>query len=171
MKKTFRSLGFLLALTVTFSACSKNKDESETPAGNYVKYNGNSYVLHYAQNDSEGSSYSNFLLISLDVKSGQTSGKASGVNIVFDNLTTTPGTYTYKDDSDPSYDKTKNFFDAIAFFNMDFPNQTGGTVLEDITSGTVTVTREGSNYTVAYELNFDGAVVTGKYTGAVQEIN
>ena len=171
MKKTIRSLAFLLALTVTISSCSKNKDEDTNEAGNYVKYNGNSYVLNYAQNDSEGNSYSNFLLITLNVKGGQTSGKASGVNIMFDNLETTPGTYTYKDDNDPTYDKSRNFFDAIAFFNMNFPDQSGGTTLEDITSGTVTVTKSGSTYTVAYELNFDGAVVTGKYTGAVQEIN
>jgi hypothetical protein len=43
-------------------------------------------------------------------------------------------------------------------------------MLDNITAGTVTVTKSGSGFTFVYELNFDGKKVTGRYSGAVKEL-
>jgi hypothetical protein len=169
MKKTIRTLALVLSLAVTFSACKKDKDEDK--ASNFT-YNGKTYTTVYAQNEADANgSYSNFLLVSGDISSAAFTGKISGVNILFDNATVTEGTYTYKNDSDPTYNAKTNFFDASVFVDISFPDFDGGEMLDNITAGTVTVTKSGSGFIFVYELNFDGKVVSGRYSGAVKEIN
>jgi hypothetical protein len=164
MKKTIRTLALLFSLAVSFTACKKDKDE----ASNFT-YNGKSYTTIYAQNEPDGG-YSNFLLLSGDISSSAFTGKLSGVNLLFDNTAVTEGTYTYKDDNADDYDAKKNFFDASVFVDMSFPDLDGGEMLDNITAGTVTITKSGSSFTIVYELNFDGKIVSGRYSGAVKEI-
>jgi len=166
MKRTIRSLAFLLSAVVLFSACKKNKDDD---AKGSFTVNGQTYITNYAINtgykNADGQiTYSDFFIVSNDYSTGNFTGKINGVGITFDNTKPTSGTYTFKDDSDPNYDPAKNFFDAYAAIDVDF-NTMGGTIIGDITGGTATVTVSGDRVTITYNLDFNGQKVTGSYSG------
>ena len=75
-------------------------------------------------------------------------------------------------DSDPAYDKTKNFYDTTVAVDLPYANGTpgAGTLLEDITSGTVTITKNGTAYNIVYTMDYGGQTVTGKYVGVVPNL-
>jgi polyisoprenoid-binding protein YceI len=171
MKTTIRSLALFLGMAVFFSACKKDKDNG--PKGSFT-HDGKTTTTNNAthigfKNRSGQVSYSDIFLSSVAYTSTY-SGKMSAVEILFDNDRITAGTYTFKRDSDPNYDPTKNFFDANTYIDVTFPATTGGTKLEDITGGTATVTVNGSNFTIDFNLDFNGKKVTGSYTGPYTSI-
>lgn len=166
MKTTIRSLALLLSVAVFFSACKKDKDDVK---GSFT-YDGQTYTTNYALNTTFDGSYSDLTLLSVDYNPNF-AGKINGVGITFDNAKVTAGTYTYKEDGDPEFDATKHFFDAYAFIDFNYPNLNTGTWVEDITSGTVTVTVNGSSATFTYNLNFGNKKVTGSYSGTVKQVD
>lgn len=167
MKTTIRSLALLMSLFLLFSACKKDKDDVK---GSFT-YDGQTYTTNYAINSTFDGSYSDMVLLSVDYNPNFV-GKANGVGITFDNTKVTPGTYSYKSDMDPDFDPAKHFFDGYAFINVNIPDEDSGTWVEDITSGTATVSVSGSNMTITYELYFAGnKKVTGSYSGAVKQID
>ena len=167
MKLNLSFLAFILPLAIVFTSCKKDKDGP----GNYFTYEGKTYETNYAQSTDDGG-YANTVFTSMDISSSGTSGKLSAVNILFGKPEFTTGTFTYKEDSDPVFDDTKNFFDAVAVIDVAYsggsPDMQSGTFLESITAGTVTISKDGSNFNVSYELNFNGKIVSGKYSGAIK---
>lgn len=172
MKTTIRSLALLIGLAIGFSTCKKNKDEIKDS----FTYNGQTYTTNNAvnigfTNQSGQVVYSELLLLSADYTTANFSGKVNGISLMFDHQQVTAGTYTFKDDSDPDYDPSKHFFDAYMIIEASFPDQDQGTWIEDITSGTATISVSGSNITVTYELNFASAgKITGSYSGPVKQV-
>ncbi|MDF2191433.1 hypothetical protein [Paraflavitalea sp. CAU 1676] len=170
MKKTIRSLMLVLGTAVLFTFCKKEGNSFK----NSFTVNGNSYSTNYAINTGYENSngvvtYSDFFISSIDFTSPNFNGRVNGVGLTFDNAEPTPGTYTFKDDSDPSYNPATNFFDAYALVDVDWQTG-GGTEYGNITSGTATVTVSGSRVTINYDLNFNGTRLTGSYSGAVKMV-
>lgn len=166
MKTTIRSLALFMSLALFFTACKKDKDDVK---GSFT-YNGQTYTTNYAINTTFDGSYSDLVLLSVDYNPNF-QGKAHGVGITFDNTKVTAGTYTYKSDSDPDFDPAKHFFDGYAFMNVNFPDLDTGTWKEDITSGTATVSVNGSTVTITYELYYGNEKVTGSYSGTVKQVD
>lgn len=166
MKRTIRTLALVLSLAVSFTACKKDKDE----ATNYFTHAGGKHETNYAVSFAS-QSYSEFVFANVDPSTDPTTGTASAASIMFDFAEITPGTYTFKDDSDADYDKTKNFFDAYAFVNMDLASEEAEFYSEDITAGTATITKDGSSYKVVYDLDFNGVKIAGQYSGAIKIVN
>lgn len=164
MKFNLSFLVLLMPLAVTFTSCKKDKDEPS----NYFTYEGKTYQTTIAQNASEGDITSTTFA---SATPGQTSGKVSMINIMFWTTSLQPGTYSYKDFTDETFDAAKHFAGAFALIDVEYSNQGSGTTLESITAGTVTIAKDGTNYNVTYELNFDGKSVSGKYSGAIQQVN
>lgn len=170
MKTPFLSLAFVLGLAATFSACKKDKDE---PARHFT-YDGKNYETSYAQNTT-GSGNSTFIVASADISNRTYSGKVHAVAVAFNNTAVTAGTYTFKDDVAADYDASKNFFNANAAINLIFKegvrDYSEATLFQTITAGTVIITKDGSNFTITYDLDFNGKKITGKYSGTVKQIN
>jgi hypothetical protein len=170
MKTTILSLAFVLGLAVSFSACKKDKDQ---PAS-YFMYEGKTHEISYAQNTNDGG-YSDFVAASADFSNPTYSGKVNIVVVGFNNEAVTAGTYTFKDDGAADYDPGKNFSYANAAIGLIFtdgqPDTSEATLFNEITAGTVTITKDGSNYTITYDLDFNGKKITGKYSGSVKQIN
>jgi uncharacterized protein YxeA len=170
MKTTLLSLALLVGVAVTFTNCKKDKDDQT----NYFTHDGKTYQTNYAQNTNDAG-YSNFAVASADYSSSTYSGKINVVAVDFKNEAVTAGTYTFKDESAADFDASKNFSDANAVIDLIFkdgqPDTSEATLFENITAGMATITKEGSNVTITYDLDFNGKKITGKYSGSVKQIN
>ena len=172
MKRTFRALAVLTLLVASFSSCKK---DSNSAAGSFT-YDSKAYNTNAGQYiTTSGSNYSNLVLSSTSITtSANFNGTISYVDFMFDNSAITEGTYTYKQDTDEGYDAKKNFFDGQAAINLVVANGsiTGGTLLGDVSEGTVTITKSGSSYSITYSLTFaDGKTsITGKYNGSIETV-
>ncbi|MDI3321067.1 hypothetical protein [Pinibacter soli] len=179
MKMTKWTFLGLTALFAGFSSCQKNI--SETQNENYFTYEGKNYPTGaaYYSNDFIGSGYVQvFLTTTLQADNG-----ANAVEFGFyKSEIPTSGTFTahYFDTAD--FDSTKNFDEAMVGLNFSKQSLSYGTLFmgtegPDATDfykmdgSTVTVSKNGDNYTFVYELHFlkDGktSVVKGQYTGKV----
>jgi hypothetical protein len=173
MKTTIRSLALVLGMAVFFSACKKDKDDDAK--GSFTA-NGQTRTTNYAINTGYKSSttgeisYSDLFLATVDFTTTNYSGNVSGVGITFDNAAITPGTYTYKSDNELDFDPAKNFFDAYVAIDVPFPSNNGGAIIDDISTGTATITVDGDKFTINYDLDFHGNKVTGSYTGTAKQI-
>ena len=166
MKLNLSLLAFILPLTLVFTSCKKDKDGPS----NYFTYEGKTYETNHAQSTDEGG-YASTVFTSMDITSTGASGKLNAVNILFGKPELIAGTFTYKEEDDPQFDGTKNFFDAVVLVDVAFSNGSpdmNGNILETITAGSVTISKDGSSFNVSYELNFDGKIVSGKYSGAIK---
>ena len=167
MKTTIRSLVLLFSLAVFFSACKKDKDDTK---GSFT-YDGKTYETNYALNTTYEDSYSDLFLVSADYSSDGFSGKINGAGLTFDNKKVSAGTYTFKDDNDPDFDASKHFFDAYAILGVNYPDAgSTGEIIGDITGGTATITVNGSNFTINYELDFNGKKLTGSFSGPAKQL-
>lgn len=167
MKRSLRAFAVMTLLLAAFSSCKKdNKNGSsnsftydsktyETPSGQYITYG----------------SMSQLVLASTEISSTQGySGTISYVYFSFQNKGIAEGTYTFNNDDD--FDAGKNFSQAQAGLNLVIKDgeTTGGTGLNNISAGTVTITKDGSNYSITYSITFsDGTgTFTGKYNGTIK---
>lgn len=168
MKFNLSFLALLLPLTVVFTSCKKDKEEQT----NYFTYEGKTYSIVQAMNASD-EGYSSTFFTSGNMQT--TSGKMSLINITFGTTGLQAGTYTFKSITDDAFDAAKNFGEANAAIDIVYENGTvdeqSGTQLDDLTAGSVTITKDGTNYKFNYELNFNGKIVSGKYSGAIQDMN
>jgi hypothetical protein len=163
MKINLSFFALLLPVIVVFSSCKKDKDDA--PAS-YFTYDGKTYETKHADAEAEGE-FATATFASVEMGSA-TSGKVSMVSFMFGQPELKAGTFTFKSSADDAFDATKNFFGAFAVIDFEAANQQSGTWLEEITAGTITIAKDGTNYNITYELNFDGKVVSGKYSGAIQ---
>lgn len=98
-----------------------------------------------------------------------TSFTGKGSYLQFSLATLTPGTYTYLSDDSTGYDPAKNFDYAAFLLNGDIkkgqPDENTGSFSEEVTGGTITMKKDGENYTFTYMLEFGTSKVTGTYVG------
>jgi hypothetical protein len=161
----------LLAVVLFFSACSKDDDKTTTPVtGGSFSFNdttvvtNNGYLFDYDAND--------LALGFTDVALSDTlKGKISAVGFNLDTLISGQ-TYTYLSDDSASYNKTKNFSDAYAYYKSDWVDGdidgTTGRILDGITSGTVIYTKNGDTYSFTFSFVFPTGKLTGKYEGKLE---
>jgi hypothetical protein len=161
-----------VAASFTFGSCKKNND---APANSFT-YDSQSYQTPYAAGSGEasaGAEYSDLMFFSLNPLQLASSSKVSIAMIEFANYPVAAGTYTFKDFSDASFDKTKNFSSANFGINMDIKNgtwdDTSGSQLNegDLTAGTITVAKSGDVYTITYNLTYKSGAVSGQYNGKI----
>jgi hypothetical protein len=161
----------VLATALFFTACSKDDDKSTTPAtGGSFSFNDTTVVTNSGYLFNYG--VSDLAMAFTDVVLSDTlKGKVSAVGFNLDTLISGQ-TYTYLSHNSVSYDKTKNFSDAYAYYKSEWVDGdidgTTGRILDGITSGTVTYTRNGDTYSFAYSFLFPTGKLTGKYEGKVE---
>jgi hypothetical protein len=161
----------LLAVVLFFSACSK--DDDETVAGGSFVINGKTVATQHGFLFDYGSD-GNEIIFSDAPLSDTFSGKFSAVSIDLDTLID-GGSYTYMTRDSSAYNKTKNFYDAIAIYQGNFvdgqADEATGTWLTEPKSGTVSIKKSGETYTVTYSFVFPTTTVSGKYTGALSLVD
>lgn len=157
----------LLAVVLFFSACSKDDDNTTTPANSFTidgKVATTPYGYKYGTPGS-GAGVS-FLTVPDSLVTNYT-GTASGVDINMDTLINNQ-TFTYSRDDSSTYNKTKNFYGASVFYNASIINgemkDSTGIQYNKPTGGTVTVKITGNIYTFDYSLQFDTKTITGKFS-------
>ncbi|SEW44604.1 hypothetical protein SAMN05428988_5810 [Chitinophaga sp. YR573] len=161
----------VLAAALFFTACSKDDDKPTTPAtGGSFSFNdttvvaNNGYLFVYGVSD--------FSVVFTDVVLSDTlKGKVSAVGFDLDTLISGQ-TYTYLSNDSVAYNKSKNFPDAYAYYKSDWVDGdidgTTGRILDGITSGTVTYTKNGDTYSITYSFVFPTGKLTGKYDGKLE---
>lgn len=133
-----------------------NNEKYPTSFVNKTIFDGN-YQLTFASEDFTTENYSgsiNFAGVLFQSKDGE---------II-------PGTYTFLLDTDPAFDSTKNFFDAESGVGLKFNNgdaDLSSGYYEKISSGTITISKEETTYTVTYSLVFPEGTFEGNYTGTI----
>jgi hypothetical protein len=166
MKKLVFSL---LAAVMFLSACSKDDDKATTSSNSFTidgKVATTPYGYKYG---TVGSGAGVTFLTIPDSLIANFTGTASGVDINMDTLINNQ-TFTYSRDDSSTYNKTKNFYGASAYYNASIVNgemtNGTGTQLDTPTGGTLTVKiNSDSTYTFDYSLQFDTKTITGKYSG------
>lgn len=160
-----------------FTACKKDDDNSNK--GSFT-VNGKTYVTNYGYESidaSEGNGWGDIAFFSdnlTTLNSDTYTGTVHYVDLGIDTLID-GATYTYLSSGNASYDKTKNFYYAEVEANMKLVNGSWVSSADEVelyspNSGTVTVKKSGSNYTVSYNLKYDDNVtVTGSYSGTLSK--
>jgi len=183
MKMTNWTLLVLSTLAFGFSSCKKDKDEPKSNTGSFT-YDGKSYSTEVAYYESypESSDPLVHLIIASKLP-------AYGVNAVVFTFVQrevpTSGTFTYHYFDAPGFDASKHFDDASVGFNLSVQNAAFETAFEGtenpdepqeykIDGSSITISKNGDNYTFVYELKFtkDGktTVINGQYTGTIFKI-
>ncbi|GAA3931865.1 hypothetical protein GO495_16060 [Chitinophaga oryziterrae] len=162
----------VLATVLFFAACKKDEDKS-TPAvtGGSFSFNdttaivNNGYLYKYGVNEGYSLAFADSVL------TDTLKGKVSALSIDLDTLISGQ-TYTYLSDDSASYDKTKNFNDATVFYKYQWEDTNldpaSGRFFDGITSGTLTCTKNGDNYSITYTLVYPTGKVTGMYNGKLE---
>jgi len=127
-----------------------NKEKYPTPFVTKSIFNGY-YQLTFAKENFEANDYS---------------GNLNVVGFLISSPTAEiiPGTYTFKLDSDADYDPSKHFFDALAGVDLQYTNgepDLSSGFFDNITSGTVTIAKENTTYTITYEFVYPEGTFEG----------
>lgn len=163
----------LIAIASTFTLGSCKKDNS--PAKSF-SYNSTNYETPYSfayGEKSDNVEYTDLAFISFNPVQQTYTGKVSTGVIEFAINPLVPGTYTYKAFDAEGFDKTKNFassdFSLGMQYNSGVSDDATGTQLssDDLTAGTVTITKNGTSYSVSYNLTYKSGAVSGQYNGLI----
>lgn len=180
MKLTKLTLLILPALFAVFSSCQKSNNDTQN--SNSFTYEGKNYPLEtaYYNNDFTGGGYVQvFLTTKMQL--------GNGTNVIefafYKSEIPTSGTFTahYFDTAD--FDSTKHFDEAMVGLNFSMQSLSYETLFmgtesssssddfSNMDGSSVTVSKNGDNYTFVYELKFtkngQTSVVKGQYTGKV----
>jgi hypothetical protein len=161
----------VLAAVLFISACKKDDTKTAAP-GSYFSFNDTTVLashgyVTYGENSTSGAS---FIFIDTPLVATFT-GKASAINFLVDTVILGQ-TYTYKADTSATFDKTKNFYDAVAEYKADWVNgaftgNTTGRSFEDVTAGSFTINKSGDIYTFTYSAEFPAGKITGNFNGVL----
>jgi hypothetical protein len=162
----------VLATVLFFAACSKDDNKSTlTETGGSFSFNDTTAVVNNGYLYSYGVNHGYSLAFTDSVLTDTLKGKVCAVSIDLDTLISGK-TYTYLSDDSVAYDKTKNFNDATVFYKYQWEDrdldEVSGRFFDGITSGTLTCTKNGDNYSVTYSLLFPTGKVTGTYNGKLE---
>jgi hypothetical protein len=182
MKKItlFYFLSFAVVL-MFISACSEDDDETVQPK-NFVKIGGTTYELgsgfyeNYGESlsgDYEGFNidlylFSNGIKINSNGSDYEMSGEGQ---ILYFELFSEKGEYIPSGNYFFSASETIGTFD-IGIYALNWEPEEENTVFYDIASGTVDITRNGSEYAVNLDLvDSDGTNISGEYEGTLNYID
>lgn len=108
--------------------------------------------------------------------SGKYTGTLNDAIIHLDTLIDN-NTYTYLNEKDAKYDKTKNFAGAQFWARQEWKDgepaynaniDEDPSQIRSMTAGTVSVKKTDTTYTITYDLTFDTISVKGRYIGGLQ---
>lgn len=174
MKRTFRALAILTLFAASFSSCKKDDKPASTADAGSLTVDSKTYATNIGAFVKYNNSDYGQLVITTDsnVFKSPYTGKVSLVDIGLDLGSITEGTFTYKSSDDEAFDAKKNFYFASVGADVTVTNSSpsGGTMLEDVTDGTLTVAKSATGYTITYTLKFGDQTVTGKYVGSVTPV-
>lgn len=170
-----------LSLTALFSAivlfsvsCSEKDNASPAPAvvPNVFTYDSAKYTIDkgYFVIQHDNAKDVDYGVIRLSSRSLAELGAGTNeithmLDINYTSTTIVPGTYTFKDTATTGYNNNSNFFGSTVILNL-FTDKTLG--LNAISPSTVTITKEGANYRIVYDLTVrDNKKVTGTFVGAI----
>lgn len=171
MKKTL----FVLAMVLVIAGCKKDKDNP-----NYIKYDGKEYALSQGMIENWGLGWEDEgynLDISL-LSSGfsisdaaSVSGTGHGIYLwMYSSNSAYLESGTYHFDAEAT-EVAGTFEDGNAFVNLNVLAMTAD-INNDIASGTVTVTRNGSAYTIDINcIDEDNKAVAGHFEGTLRYFN
>lgn len=186
--KTMKNLIPAIVLGLLFVSCKKDDDKDGNSGStnkmtyNSIDYNTPNGFLEIYQTDS-GDTYIDRDVTFTDLAKTNLSGEISFENKSFayldlnNNLETTElevGTYTFSEERAPMTLVDANFVGNVSYeaSNENTTVNEGGFMVdafaEDLTSGSVTVTKSGSDFVIAYSVNFGEKVISGLYTGSLE---
>ncbi|MBW8686683.1 hypothetical protein [Chitinophaga rhizophila] len=153
----------LLSLILFAGACKKGTDEEPTPdpvatTGGSFTIDGKTYMADYA----DWSGRNGLRIANLPQAPDYI---VNSIEIAIDSLYFS-NTFTYRRHNDATYDKKKNFFDALITYTPSgvFGQGRG---IAGVTAGNVNVTRKEEIFTVGFDIIVAGKPVTGSYTGKI----
>lgn len=181
MKKILLSAA---AVALLFAACKKD-DKTTTPVTDPVVTDTTPNAYFAAKNDtfltplgvvyeSGELEFSNQDVTTL--WSGRFTGKLNDAIIHLDTLIV-GNTYTYLDEKDAKFDRTKNFAGAQFWAKQEWKDgvpvyetniDEDPSQIRSMTAGTVTVKKTDTTYTITYDLTFDTIAVKGRYIGGLK---
>ena len=165
----------VVTLLLLFVSCKKNKDGSSPASTNKFTYDSKEYPLDKAYIHNEVGTRFNVSFFSSGVSVNTSGGglfvdgKGGGVLLTLDStIPTDISSATYKWPSQTTPD-LEMIADAQIGRSNDITNTINGT-FRAATDGTgsVTVSKSGSQYTIQFSILVDGKTASGKFTGTLQ---
>lgn len=171
---------FFVVSLFLFTSCTE--DDDTTQPANYVKIAGTTYELgsgfyenygESASGDYEGYNIDLYLFSkSISMNSTGNDYEMSGEGqILYFEMFADKGEYIPSDSYFFSASETIGTFD-IGIYALDWEPEEENTVFYDIASGTVDISRDGSEYSINLDLtDSDGTNVTGVYNGSLEYVD
>lgn len=176
-----------IVLGLLFVSCKKDDDKKEESATSKMTYNSIDYntpngFLEIYRTDS-GDTYIDRAVTFTDLSETELTREISYENksfaylVLSNNLGTTElevGTYAYNEETAPMTFAETNFTGNVSYeaSNENTMVNEGGFKVdnfsEDPSGGSVTVTKSGSDFVIAYSVNFGEKVISGLYTGSLE---
>ncbi len=188
MKKLLPAMLMSLLFVV---ACKKDDDKKDegSNATSKMSYNSIDYLtpngfLEIYQTDSGGNyidrdvTFTDFTKSEINSE-GSFNNKSYAYLDLNNNLGTTElevGTYTFNEERAPMTFVDAGFLGNVSYVegNENVTVNEGGFTVddfeEDLTGGSVTVTKSGSDFVIAYSVNFGEKVISGLYSGSLELI-
>ncbi len=180
--KRFTSLFLLIILT--FVACSEDDTNptddmsGEETGGEETDEITNGFIFNeekYPTPIVTKTNYDNhyqLTFVNEDFSAAEYSGTINFVGVLFQSVDgqIIPGTYTFLLDTDPNYDQAKNFFDAESGAGLKITNgeaDLSSGYYEKLLSGTVSIAKENTTYTITYSIEYQDGTFEGNYTGEI----
>lgn len=159
---------FLFAFSaILFIACGD--DDNNSPGSDYFTYDGNSYSTNLLFREIYESGDVGLIVLG-DASFNSTTGEIEGNDIdgilfdfefdLSDGVNVPEGTYYFNED-----DETEDTFFGELFINANANTDEG--TFYDISDGTVTVDREGSDYILDYSIRANGRQINGYFKGEI----
>lgn len=176
MKKILLSAATVALL---FAACKKDEDKTtpdpvdpttspkDTIPPSYFTIGKDTLLTRYGYLYSDGSL--DFASVDLDIDPVKLNNTQINIVSLYLDTLIANNKYTYLDEKDEKFDKTKNFASAIVYAKAKIEN--GEIILDDnthykgLTGGTVEVKKNDTAYVVNYELKYEKGSLKGIYTG------
>lgn len=169
-EKLFKAILILLTLGLIFQGCSED-DGGQYTNSNEFSYDGSSYslskgaIIKYVSNKKGGPFQLDLCLASSNVNFDSLTG--TGNFIYFEMFSTLNTALTSGEYFPAETSETFTFDSAAIFINYNLTTEEGTSV--GITNGSVTISNNGSSYTVTINCeDANGKKVSGSYTGALQ---
>jgi len=168
-----RNLKFIIILLISiqFTSCSKDSEQTENnETTNIIKFNNEEYEANLLYKIPY-TNYFELILSDTTIPYTNYTGQMNFTGILFQGNTINEGTFTFRLDTDPTFDPNINFFDGEAGIEMNITNGTADTssnYYENINSGTITISKNGDIYDISFNIDFgQGRIVEGNYSGII----
>jgi len=158
----------ILSIILQFNSCS-NDDNEESEITNKISFNNVEYEANLLYK-TQYSGYYELILTDTNIPYTDYNGNMNFVGVLFQGDTINEGTYTFKLDTETDFDPNSNFFDTEAGIELNINNgipDTTSNYYENISTGSMTITKNGEIYAIEFSLDFGGEIIEGNYSGEI----